>query len=915
MSLGMNSVGLNQPNSRQIAMRANSEQTVQAQEQVQTQPEYTLTDVFKYEHKKNGLVERAYNGVKNLTGLGTGSKKVKAVIAKAEKGEISEEEAQKTIDKYRKSQANSAQAVTDILSVGAAGLTYYKYRNHLKQAAAGAKINENIVKESKSNFSRTFSEFFSDKKCLELAKNNGKLIGYAALGAMAAGAMVKMISSKINRIGSKEFKLDKKDYNNLRTEADKAQYKLDKKALKKARRKANFKNFIGGAVNGLMMPVSILGGGIAGVPLYLAGNSLNRYFVSNSEEKNKTFNGYVENLKNDGVTHVLTAAAMAVPMFKKASFTKVFDQNLAKAVDRLKDVTLRPSEFKGVSTYQELDNILMNSKSVQEIVDNSDLPIEEKVKKLSEENIFAVKFKQIANDKSDLTQALKEDCPPTRCFLKPDGKWDLTEIQEYVTKNLDGKYEVKQCLGVGTVAETYLATGSDGKDVCLKVLKKGIDEAKIKADKAKFIDIINNLDPAKYNQEQKEYFIKNIDDLANGILKEVDFNHEAEAAKKLIKSTNVANVVKPIEVKNGIYIMEKANGISLQSLVDLNTAHRLKEYIRKNPEVADFVCYLAPKGSKLEKLLKNKKGDEVSQIIDDFIKKVESRTPGLSDGKLTKSDYSFMLDEYAQLLTEQFNKVDKNGKVLHADIHPGNIFIDIQALKNRKTTPVIDTARAHLGYRKPAKIFTLIDTGNVVNQSIEESLDAICLSSYIERGNYKDIAKYVTKGAKSSMSEEKMAEIVEKELKELFTKENSELGIVTSDNILDTSANIMRKHGIIPANTQLNLKKAQTSAFNSLNELFNHTMYLTLEGMDPSSKSDRALAVAKISAEILPFANKVKQMQSKQEKLNLLQMTLEQRNKFKKNPNMPALNSEEYLFYKLKQKKMNPNNQGTDLFG
>ena len=80
MSLGMNSVGLNQPYSRQIAMRANSEQTVQAQEQVQTQPEYTLTDVFKHEHKKNGLVERAYNGVKNLTGLGTGSKKVKAVI-------------------------------------------------------------------------------------------------------------------------------------------------------------------------------------------------------------------------------------------------------------------------------------------------------------------------------------------------------------------------------------------------------------------------------------------------------------------------------------------------------------------------------------------------------------------------------------------------------------------------------------------------------------------------------------------------------------------------------------------------------------------------------------------------------------------------------------------------------------------
>jgi hypothetical protein len=133
MSLGMNSVGLNQPYSKQIAMRANSEQTVQAQEQVQTQPEYTLTDVFKYEHKKNGLVERAYNGVKNLTGLGTGSKKVKAVIAKAEKGEISEEEAQKTIDKYRKSQANSAQAFGDVLSIGSSGMTFFALRNYLKK--------------------------------------------------------------------------------------------------------------------------------------------------------------------------------------------------------------------------------------------------------------------------------------------------------------------------------------------------------------------------------------------------------------------------------------------------------------------------------------------------------------------------------------------------------------------------------------------------------------------------------------------------------------------------------------------------------------------------------------------------------------------------------------------------------------
>ncbi|MCM1072532.1 MAG: hypothetical protein NC334_01860, partial [Bacteroides sp.] len=47
-------------------------------------PPRTAPDEFVYQHKKNGLVERLYNGIKNLTGLGVGSKKVKADLAKLE---------------------------------------------------------------------------------------------------------------------------------------------------------------------------------------------------------------------------------------------------------------------------------------------------------------------------------------------------------------------------------------------------------------------------------------------------------------------------------------------------------------------------------------------------------------------------------------------------------------------------------------------------------------------------------------------------------------------------------------------------------------------------------------------------------------------------------------------------------------
>ena len=46
-----------------------------------------------------------------------------------------------------------------------------------------------------------------------------------------------------------------------------------------------------------------------------------------------------------------------------------------------------------------------------------------------------------------------------------------------------------------------------------------------------------------------------------------------------------------------------------------------------------------------------------------------------------------------------------------------------------------------------------------------------------------------------------------------------------------------------------------------------------------------------------------KQMEARQEKLNLRQLSPLQRQKYKKNPNLLADNSEEYLIYKLKQQK------------
>lgn len=864
-------------------------------------PQRAVKDEFVHQHKKNGLIERLYNGIKNLTGLGIGSKKAEQAIEKAESGEITEEEARKTIDRYRKSQQSSAQAMGDVLSIGASGMTFFSIRKWLKMGGAKAVINkkyyENLEKRVPS-----LDKKFNDK-WLKYGESKTKAGMTAMAIAALAGAFTKYFVLKFNRIGSQD-KVKKKDYNNLATPMDNAQYKYDKKARKREKRKESWHNFLSGAINGLTMPITMLGGAIVGIPAYFATNSLNRYFVGNTTEDKKSFQGYVENLKDDALLHTAVVGATVVPMVKKAKFHNVFDKNIVKAANRLKDVTLNPSEYIGKSTFDELDEILMNSESVKKIT-KSGLTLEEQVKQLSEENIFAVKFKQIKNDGSELTNALKEDCPPTRCHLKGDGSWDLTKIQDYVKKNL-GNYEIKQCLGVGTVAETYLAKGPDGKEVCLKVLKEGIDAEKIAKDKKKFIDIINNLDPSQYTKEQKEYFIKNIDDLADGIAKEVDFENELKAAKELAKHTKVANVVNGLEVKNGIYVMERAKGISLQSLVDLNTAYQLREAITKSGKKDIKISkYHLPEGSKLEKLLKDKKDyDSIMNALNNYIKKVESRTPGLADSKLTVDDYRFMVYEYQQVLIEQFNKVDKNGKVLHADIHPGNIFIDIEKLKNRKkVSGIANTVSGQLGYRKPERIFTLIDTGNTINQTMEQALDSINLTSYVSSGNYKDLAKYVVKGCKGDKTEAQMAEIMEKELHDLFLDDKTYIGKLDNEKLLSISSNIMRKHGVLPSDTQLNLTKARQSANNSRDALLDDFGYLLLKDYDFNSGGDILKAVTKAGAEVLSMKNQYDKMISAQEKQNLLQMTQEQIKKHKKNPNMPAKNSEDYLFYRLKRSK------------
>ena len=868
-------------------------------------PQRTLKDEFVHQHKKNGLFERLYNGIKNLTGLGVGSKKANAAVTKAENGEITEEQARETIQKYRNSQANSAQVIGDVASVAASGATFFGLRKWLKTEAAATLLSENKFKEMADNFKKGGEK--SSKRVgkatefiLKIAKSNTKMTLVLAGAAGIAGSVAKVWTGKINRIGSKEFTADKKDFNNLQTPEDKAAYKAHKKELKKAKRKQNRMNRFSGAINGLLMPVTVLGGAIAGVPLYLAGNTLNRYFVGNTNEQDKSFKGYVNNLKQDGVLHGLLAAGLAVPLFMKGKFASVFDKNLQKSFEKLKDAKLQESGYDGNSIYSELEDIIMSSEKIRNILNGKfeapshkeviklaeklrkenpslsdsdaygetyhqlDNRLAQQIKALTEENIIAVKMKQISEKGRDrLVDALQDDCPVTYETLE--------KVQEHINLiNLKQKYTVKQSLGAGTIAETYLVEGADGKQYCMKVLKKGITPDKIDKDKDKFIDIIKNL--SDKTEEEKKLLIKNVENLAENIKKETDFAQEMRNAKKLKKCTSEAKVCTGVEAVEDIYIMDLAKGINLKTFAKLNALRSEKIMCEKQIQSG------------------NKDAQYWLQSIERDIEKIKKKTPNFDKiTDLSEKEASKILDSYQKLFVEQFYKIDKNGKVIHGDLHSGNIMIDIDAFKAGKKD-----------------FFTVIDTGNTIEMSEAQALRALKLSEIINKASVPDIVDYVLEGAnlaESGLTEAQAKEKLTEEFNRIFFGNEIKLRQVDNDSVIRMANNIMRKYKIVPNDSQLNYNKARQSAKNSYKNLGRTLLNKQIESFDESgNKAKQSIQDLNFVRKQLTTIIKHKRFEKQQIKDNLKHLSASEKKKYINNPNLLKENSEDYLTYKLKQK-------------
>lgn len=853
---------------------ANETKTAQSAPPPKVEPQTSeIRDEFVKLKKNNGLLRKFYNFLKNKTGIGLGSKAVEKEIDKFEKGEISQEEIKNKISQYKISQENIVQSTGDVATAAVTVSGYFVANNFIKKLRAKDKLQAlpQWIKDFREHPPRFFKNKISTIENILKSKTKSTLVLMPILAII--GGLTKLQFGQIERIGSKEFKKDKT--------LDKQARKADKKAKNKARRKENLKNFGTGAINGMLAPVTALVGGIVGVPAYLAAITGLRYATSKKDDK--SIKDFTQSMKDNAIVNIATTAAIAIPAFKKAHFSSVLSTNLDKVVKKLKGKQLQlPDLPSHKSAYQELEDMMLDSPVIQRIIKSEnryDKNMDSIINELTDENIFAVKFLQIKNGGGmldgmnnpymEISEALRENCPPTRT---------LEKAQEHINKMWgSAEYTVSKLLGVGTVAETYLAKDKSGKEVCIKILKKGINAEKIAQDKEKFIKLITGNTPVDKLTDNQKYLIKNIEDLAEGISKEVDFVNEMNAAKELKKHCKVTDVAVPIDAKAGIYVMEKAPGISVKTLVDYYNTERHLQWVKK----------WAQKHPKEEWYQK-----EIAQL-EEQMRKIKSRAPEFEAFDMTSAQIKKLLKNYIDLQVEQFTRIDKNGKVIHADIHPGNIFINLEALKSGK-----------------GKLFTLIDTGNTITLTKEQAKQALRVTRFIKNGNTKDLTQIVLEGAilPKGLTQEQAAQKIETDLKKYFFDSETKINTMNMDTFYALSDNILRKYGIIPNNTQLNLNKAKISARNSFKDLVNSFFSKKYgnKNWNESSKSEIAttiMGVMKDSAEIMTKGvTAVKCQETK----NLFQMSFKEAWNFLFNKNMLKTNSEEFLTFEMKQNMPGP---------
>lgn len=100
-----------------------------------------VRDEFVKAKNDNGLIRKSYNALKNVSGVGLGSKALEKEVERYENGEISKEEISQKIVKYKQSQENGTQTLGDVAAGAAAIATYLTADKVIKKFRVQNKLN------------------------------------------------------------------------------------------------------------------------------------------------------------------------------------------------------------------------------------------------------------------------------------------------------------------------------------------------------------------------------------------------------------------------------------------------------------------------------------------------------------------------------------------------------------------------------------------------------------------------------------------------------------------------------------------------------------------------------------------------------------------------------------------------------
>ncbi|MCM1264696.1 MAG: AarF/UbiB family protein [Candidatus Gastranaerophilales bacterium] len=737
-------------------------------------------------NKRRGLIAGAFDAIKSAIGYGVNKKSVTQKLEDYKTGKASKEEVEKAVSDYDYTKRDTNELTVDALT----GLTSFAVAKNVKKISIIGSLFSNKIKPAM-----------------------GTKVGIGL--SVLTGMVVKPILSKINNLGTEK---------------------------EQRKRQGGFwKNTLTGAIDGAIAPIGLAANAIVSIPAMLGLNAASRYITQKKDDK--SIKDFVNQQANNLDAKAIAATAIAYKTVKGKGSVKEWEAAVKNVQEKSKDF-VKP-DFKA-STLSEFDELAQNigldfgslvkeDGKLASILHNPELTTTQKMQEIERYNLFVPKYLQMVSEttlaehgitgqkmkellksfapkqysKEDIeamkaagktekeiaeltaqrTREIEEfntiaeqmkspqdelgaivakfrsDCPATR-----NGQ----EAQEVISAAYKDKYTVvsQEPLGVGTVAETFLAKDNQtGKEVVIKMLKKGMSAEKIEQDRAAILEMVETI--YKDDPKMLEYFKGRANSLFDAWSKEVDLKHEMDSADVLAKNARNFKVVKPIEIKDNVYVMEKAEGVQFD---------KFSEYMGK-----DDAINLDPK--------------DALKIVTDYMK---------------------------ILFEQKFAVPTKGNKVMHADPHGGNIFIDP---------------------KNPKQAYTMIDAGNVLEFTPQEQIRNMFKGMDAYLGYTDSLVDAALRGAKlpEDMTIAEAKQLLTNELKtNVYNGKNKLSATRISKQINDILAKTMRDNRIISDSSNTNLLKAEETFMNNADSLT--CLFRFIEKMPEGQTKKEAMGMLKSMA-------------------------------------------------------------------